>query len=270
MGQLITIDHTNVQQHIDPWIGPDGQERAKGYIPRDRTAHPEGCLGALAPAFDLEIIPESDWSKWIAKQESDQSSCQHFRNISMNGSPIPSRDQNGKGYCWGHSGTSCALAVRARQALPYADLSAYAVCCIIKGYRDEGGNGIDGIQFQAERGIPTSQFWPQQSMSRSNDNPQTWANAALNKIGKWLECSGDDNTRRLQVATASLLGYPVIADYNWWSHSVMFARLVAPNKGRIWNSWGDSWSDNGMGDLAENHMWPDDAWVLVTEEASTT
>ncbi len=268
MSQMITIDTHNAQQHIDPWVGPDGLPRAKGYIPRDRKTHPHGMLGAKAPSFDLDLIPEQDWPKWIARQEQDQSSCQHFRNIGMNGQLIPSRDQNGKSYCWMHSGVSCALIARARQGLPYADLSAYAGACMIKNYRDEGGNGIDGIEFQVDRGIPTSQFWPQKSMSRSNDNPATWANAALHKIGKFLECSSDDRTRRLQVATASLLGYPVIADYNWWSHSVMFARLLSAIKGRIWNSWSDDWSENGMGDLAENHMWPDDAWVLVIDEAS--
>src|SRR6266436_691044 len=264
---LITIDDsTPIELHSH--VGPDGLLRAKGCIPRDWDKHPQGCLAA-ASAFDLPIIPEADWDALIAEQEAQQSSLQHIRNKGgPNGGMIPSRDQNGKGYCWAHSTTSATLLGRAAPGEMYVDLSAYAIACIIKGYRDEGGNGIDSVQFMADRGIPTSQFWPQQSMSRANDNPQTWANAALHKMLVWRDCSQDRATRRLQVGTALLLNLPVIGDYDWWSHSVCPCRLMSRSKVRIWNSWGDSWSDSGMGDLDQSKAWPDAAWVAVLEMPS--
>jgi hypothetical protein len=268
MGELITIGDDNWMDH-DTHIGPDGLPRAKGLIFRDWRQHPQGCL-AVAPSFDLDLIPESEWAARIADQEANQSSLQHIRDKGNNGAQIPTYDQDGKGYCWAHSSTSAVTLARAANNEPYVPLSAFAVACIIKGYRDQGGNGIDSLQFIADRGIPSAQFWPMQSMSSSNDKPETWANAALHKCIKFLDCSDDPQLRRQQVATASLLGLPVIADYNWWSHSVCLIRVMSPTTTRIFNSWGDSWSQQGVGDLTGSKAWPDDAWVVVTEAASQT
>jgi hypothetical protein len=142
---------------------------------------------------------------------------------------------------------------------PYADLSAYAVACIIKGFQDEGGWGAESLEFIANRGIPTSQFWPQQSMSRGNDKPETWANAGLHKFTEWMDL--DPNQMKAQFVTALLSGLPVVVDYNWWSHSVCAIDLVSlnPFRVRIWNSWGDSWSENGTGILEASKAMPDSA-----------
>ncbi len=144
---------------------------------------------------------------------------------------------------------------------PYADLSAYAVACIIKGYRDEGGWGAESLEFIADRGIPTSQFWPQQSMSRSNDKPETWANASLHKFTEWMDLDDSGPAVKQQLVTCLLLNLPVVVDYNWWSHSVCAMDLVSlnPFRIRIWNSWGDSWSENGTGILEGNKAIPNGA-----------
>jgi hypothetical protein len=158
--------------------------------------------------------------------------------------------------CWAHSSTSAALIVRAVAGEPYADLSAYAVACIIKGYRDEGGWGAESLEFIAERGIPTSQFWPQQSMSRANDKPETWANAAQHKFTEWMDL---EPRNKAQLVTCLLSGIPVVIDLNWWGHSVCALDLVslAPFRTRIWNSWNDTWSENGTGILEGQRAIPD-------------
>lgn len=263
MPELIQIHAGNAHEH-QTFVHPDdGLVRAKGLIPRNFDTHPEGC-SASATTWDIPLIDESEWDERIAEQEAKQSSLQHIRDKGMNGQPIPSRDQNGKGYCWMHSGTSSALLIRAANNQPYADLSAYAGACMIKNYRDEGGNGIDGIEFFAQRGIPTSQFWPQQSMSRSNDNPATWANAAKYMVQDWVD-AGDpgQDVMRKRAATILLMGLCGAFDYNWWSHSVCGARLVkrSPFTIRIWNSWSDQWGQRGMGDLVEGHAIPDNMVV---------
>jgi hypothetical protein len=206
------------------------------------------------------------------------------------------------GNCWFHSGTSAQLLMRAVMGEPYADLSAYAGACKIKNFRDEGGWGAQGVDFQTEKGIPTSQFWPQKSMSKSNDNPQTWENALLHRVAEgWIDTQAQQYDRKLsrqQVATLLLSGCPVVVDYNWWGHSVCAADLVDGAQNfeagllrnengklltvqefdeqwemdsdaggfgvRIWNSWGDSWSQQGMGVLAAGKAWPDGAVGLRT------
>lgn len=160
------------------------------------------------------------------------------------------------GNCWAHSSVSAALIVRAVNNLPYADLSAYAVACIIKGYRDQGGWGAESLEWIAENGIPTSATWPQQSMSRSNDTPAMRAEAKMNRFTDWMDM---EPRNKAQLVTCLLSGIPVVSDFNFWSHSVCTLDLVKLNPFtiRIWNSWGSSWSDNGTGLLTGSKAIPD-------------
>jgi hypothetical protein len=258
----VLITSANFRDHFNPVV--DGVRQRHGLIPRDRSI-PTGMRTYRELA--LPIIPKGEWQARLDALVASKSLLSDVRNRGMFGQPIPSRDQNGRGYCWAHSGVSAHLVRRAVDGDPYADLSAYAVACIIKDYRDEGGNGIDGIQFQQERGCPTSQFWPQQSASRSNDNPQTWANAAKHKYVSWVQL--DSSQMEEQMVSCLLLGWPLVVDYNWWSHSVCAVDVVEIGKtGRIWNSWGDKWSANGMGSLEWRKFIADDAWACISVTAS--
>jgi hypothetical protein len=259
MPNLITIDDSNYTQYVDH-IGPDGQKRAKGLCPRNFETHPQGCFAVAAP-LTIPLIPESEWDDRIAEQEAKQSSLTHIRDKGSYGSPIPSYDQNGKGYCWAHGPTSAVTLVRAINNQPYVPFSAYMVACLIKNYQDQGGFGGEALSFIAKNGIASSAFWPLQSMSRSNDTPAMRGNAALNKCESWWDLSSDKTTARAQLATLLLLNVPVVVDYDWWSHCVCAVRLVkrSPFTITIWNSWGDSWSANGMGNLVESKAVPDSA-----------
>jgi len=253
MAEIIITD-SNFQNHL---VSPQGH--AKGLVPRDYSTHPQGCYARAKP-FDIGLIPESEWQARLDDLKANKALLSDYRNVmGLNGGPIPSRDQNGKGYCWAHSSTSASLIVRAKANLPFADLSAYAVACVIKNFRDEGGWGAESLEFIAEKGIPSSEFWPQQSMSRSNDKPATWENAKLHRITEWMDGSETKAEAKQQMVTALLLGLPCVVDYNWWSHSVCAIDLVSvsPFQIRIWNSWGDSWSENGTGILEGNKAIPD-------------
>lgn len=256
---LVTIDDSNYRRFLDPQV-VKGEKKARGLIPRLFSTHPVGCY-AVAEPFALPLIPEGEWDDRIAQQEKDKSSLQHIRDQGAFGQSIPSRDQDGRGYCWAHSTVSAMLLSRALNNQPYADLSAYAIACIIKNYRDEGGWNGESLEFATKRGCPTSEFWPQRSVSRQNDRPETWENARLHTVQEWWDLSDRKSEAKQQLATCLLLNVPVMIDLNWWSHSVCACRLIKrdPFTVRIWNSWGDGWSDRGMGDLVGGKAIPDGA-----------
>ena len=179
-------------------------------------------------------------------------------NIGVEGDNSYIAEGIGVHNCWAHSTTSAELLSRAFQNEPYADLSAYAVACVIKGYRDQGGWGAESLEFVAKNGIPTSEFWPQRSMSRDNDTPAMRANASKHKITEWMDL---EPRNKAQVVTCLLLNIPVVIDLNWWGHSVCAMDIVSfnPFRIKIWNSWGDQWGDQGEGILEGNKAIPDGA-----------
>jgi len=276
---------------------------AKGLIPRDYSIHPQGFYAA-APAFDLTLIPRTEWPERIRDMESQKSRLSDIRATGKYGSRIPSLDQNGKGYCWTHSVTMGVILDRAVRNLPYMALSAYAVACIIKNFRDEGGWGALGLDFIQQRGVPDEKYWPQRSMSRSNDNEATWKNAAMHKIlGGWVDLTQAVYDRNLtfdQTMTLLLTRCPVVQDANWWGHSFILmdpvngnaqkdelraesGKLLTPDDfdarwvteatdgfgTRGLNSWGDSYGVNGEFVLAGNRAVPDGAVGVRSTTPST-
>lgn len=295
MATEIIIHEGNWQQFVqDPIV--NGQQKFRGLIPRDYTKHPAGCYASgKTLAVEMPLIPRSEWDARIADKVAQKSQISDIRMAGNNGQPIPALDQNGKGYCWAHSSTSAMMMARAVSNQPYVALSAYAIACIIKNFRDEGGWGAESMDFITSRGVPSDKFWPMQSMDKANDNPNTWANAAQHKLlAGWIDLASAQYDRNLtfdQVGTLLLSDVPVVCDYNWWSHSVCGIDLVSgssrrgttrdPISGkllslqeydRVWgmsnivtggygirilNSWGDSWSDHGMGVITSDKAVPD-------------
>jgi hypothetical protein len=186
-------------------------------------------------------------------------------NIGVEGDNSYVAEGVGVHNCWAHSSVSALLLLRARDNQPYADLSAYAIACIIKDYRDEGGWGAQSMDWIVANGCPVSEFWPQQGTSRKHDTPAMRENAKLHRVTEgWWDLADAQYDRNLswdQVMTCLLNRIPVVVDYNWWGHSVCAADPVETSPGkfgvRIWNSWGDGWSENGMGVLEGSKAVPD-------------
>ncbi len=263
MGEVITINDQNMHEHM---------AHARGLVPR---TEPIGSYTAIKPFPDNLIIPRDEWTDRLNIQKRDKARLLDVRNHGNNGKPIPSTDQGQKGYCWAHSSTSVALLLRALAGLPYLELNAYAIACMIKHFRDEGGNCCDSFQFIADKGVPTYAFWAFQSMDKKNDNPKTWENAALHKfVGDFyhLERGNLD-----QQVSCYLRNMPMAGDCDAWGHSIAYVALeeIDPKRPEdltdwIWNSWGDGWSELGMGKMHGSKAKPQDCIAGCIPEASLT
>ena len=248
-----------------------------GLIPRNYSANPVGSyegsttFGALND--ELPLISWSEMPAMIADKVANKSQLSDIRDTAY-GKPFPALDQNGQGYCWMYSGTAAVMLLRAKANMPYVRLSAHAGACIIKNFRDQGGWGAQGLDRLRSHGQPSTDHWPEKSMSKAYNTPSTWENAALHKVSEGFidldEAQYDRNLSFQQVLTCLLRDIPVIADYNHWGHSVclMDAVDVSPNKPasdprrygvRLLNSWRDSWGTRGTGVLTGTKAVPNGA-----------
>lgn len=209
----------------------------------------------------------------IKEQERAKSSLKYIRRSALGGKPIPALDQNGQGFCWAYSNGGVLMLTRARDGQPYVRLSPHAVACKIKGFRDEGGWCGLSAKWARENGYPSEAFWPQKSMSRQYDKPETWENAKLHKTDEeYVDLARpvyDQNLTKKQVLIQLVLNNPCSVDFNWWSHSVCgLNALLRGNRTtytladfgiNILNSWTDGWGDMGEGALWDSKSIPDGA-----------
>jgi hypothetical protein len=259
----------------DVWFCPvvNGEVKGHGLVPRDYSIYPKEMF---APPSDIKIIPKAEWSDRIKAQLAAGTRVSDIRNTGNNGQQIPALDQNGQGFCWFYSNTGVVTLVRAINNQPYVRFSAHAGACKVKNFRDEGGWCGLSAKFWKEQGCPTVALWPEKSMSRSNDKPEVWANAALHKVTEdWIDLTADVYDQNLtfeQVVTLLLSGVPIATDYNDWSHSVCTMDVVEVEAGSfgtlLLNSWTDGWGDKGTGIRRGRQAIPDGAVALRVTGAS--
>ena len=245
--------------------------RARGLIPRDYSAYPVGFYAA-APAWDMASLPLVPWDEIpdrIAHMEETKT-----RLIDLVESLDP-LDQNGQGFCWFYSGTAAIHCLRMRNNQPNVRLSAHSGACVIKNFRDEGGWGAQGLDFQKERGVVPVSRWPEKSMDRQYNTEANWEAAKeFRPVEGFVDLNSPQYDRELtvqQIISCYLNRIPVISDFNWWGHSVcglwMYdykptLRKNDPNRyaaNEILNSWGRGWGQNGRGMLKDSKAFPNGA-----------
>lgn len=229
-----------------------GDGFGKGYEERDYGLYPEEMF---QQPDEMTLYDESEWDALYDAQEEQKSSLEHL--YLRGGKPaFLNLDQNGQGFCWAYSTTQAIMLTRLVNNQPAVRLSAHALACRIKNFRDEGGWCGLSAKGHREFGCPSVEFWEEKSMSRSYDKPETWENAKLHRITEdWVDLTKqvyDQNLTRKQLATLGFNNQAGAVDFNWWGHSVCFVRWVRISRGNwgilILNSW-KGWGRHGLGVL---------------------
>ena len=259
------IDDANFEMYTEnaPWGGRCG------------TVAPKHGYKSVVP-FSVPLIPREQWPQLIAEQARTQSRLSDLVAAGDRGQPIPHLDQNGQGFCWAYSTAHAIIACSARDGQPYRRLSAHAVACKIKNFRDQGGWNPLSAEFAINRGFPTVETWPEQSMSRSYDTAETWEEAKRYRITEgYMDLTPrawDRNLTFDQLATCLLCRIPCPVDFMWWGHSVCALDLLEVDGSRplhdiarwgvgIWNSW-KNWGRNGYGIIKGRKAVPDGACAV--------
>lgn len=250
---------------------PDPAEFATGCVPRDYDVDPV----ELRDSPDaIKLYTDSECEAVYAEQQATESSLIH-QYITGDKPAFPHLDQNGQGYCWAYSTAQAIMLDRMRRNFPPVRLSAHAVACKIKNFRDEGGWSGLSAKFAREKGYPTVEVWPEKSMKRQYDTAATWENAALHRVEEdWYDLGKrewDQTLSKKQIKTLGLSNVPMMLDFNRYAHAMAGISVVQFEPGAwgpvVLNSW-KGFGYFGLAVLAE--IWPDNAVAIRSTTPSTS
>lgn len=249
---------------IDHSLPPPGM--SKGYVERDLRKNPvgslEGAVGSTEFNKEVPLIPFDEFPERIREQEEKKTRLSDIRMIGNNGSPIPSLDQNGQGFCWTYSPAHGIMLKRAAMGLPYIRLSGHSLANKLTKFQDRGGWCGWSTSEATKHGYVPVSMWPEKSMNRRYDTAEAWAMAQNFRITEgFLDMDQrvyDMSLTFQQIASCVLSGIPCPVDFDWWSHSILGMDVVYVTDKfpvtdvrcyglRIWNSWRDSWGRMGTG-----------------------
>lgn len=247
-----------------------------GLVDRDVVNVPYGSYAKSTANWSdtgMALIPREEWSGRIKQLNESYSRLSDIRSSAR----IESLDQGKEGFCWCYSAANCLTMIREKNNLPYVRLSPHAIGMKIFG-RNRGAWGAMAMEFLSTHGCPDTEFWPEKSTNLAWDTDACWQNAKKYTVTEgWMDLDVPAYNRDVtfdQVMTALLTRTPVVLDYMWWGHSVMGLDAVEIDATKplsdpdrwainIWNSWGDSWGENGTGLLLGNKAIPDGGCIAA-------
>jgi hypothetical protein len=223
---------------------------SSGYVARNYARNP---FGFYAPRYAGEVIPRSQWSDLIKRQDDNQTSPEHW---AINGK-VPILNQNGLPYCWMYGVVGAVMCAYAQTGRLAPHLSATGPAAQGKGWREQGGWAGEAIEYIEKFGIPELKYWPEHSMDLSLPSREdVKASSTLHKTVKFKELPSQNFDIAMSVLLDPVNPRSVTLGLSWWGHLVYATKAVEISRGKfgmlIRNSWDYSWESEGKVVLVEN------------------
>lgn len=258
MADLIITDD-NWQQFCDP---SDGR---CGTVPRDFSRVPYGSIPSV-PTGAVRIHPMESWPDLIADKERTRST---LKDIWLD-TPIGVLDQESVSYCHAFSAVMLIMLQRAKEGLPYVQLSASSIGGPVTGWRNAGAYIHDDLERAVSHGACSTAFGPMLTTAQRDFKAGWEADAAKNKVSEFTDVKPRNF---LEHGSLLLDNHPVGVGLNYWGHAVtdMVLRDVNPSKPATdWtrygteflNSWKASWGNGGFGIRTGNKALADAIYAL--------
>lgn len=236
--------------------------RPTGYDGRDYDKYP---VASLKCAKRYDVSANVDPAKYQYLIELKNTNRSWITDLCDAKGVIP-KNQQDSNFCWGHAAVHCMEIAYAQQGGPIPPLSAFYACALIKGGRNQGGSGIEAVQWLSENGTCTEALHPSMDFSTRNA-ADVVADAAKHKILEYDELDPNDHA---SIISCVLNDIPVTVGVPRWSHEVTIVKLLWDptatwNHGVLYvidNSWGTSWGTKGRGTLSRSYSIFDEAGAV--------
>lgn len=209
-----------------------------------------------ATAFPQELmIPESEWVPRI--QEREERKVRLSDLVDQAG--LPCKDQNGTNFCWINSPVHCVEIVRVVQNQAMVILSPASAGAPIKGFRNVGGWGDEGLQWLEQNGCCPVENWPANAIKREYYTEANKAIAKKYRVTEWMRLKPRNQA---EMVSCLLHNFPVACGLNWWSHeTTAYEPVVLDGEVAIRhrNSWAMTYGDRGYFVLRGSKKLADDA-----------
>lgn len=233
-----------------------------GYEARDYQAYPLGGLKSsrnyagprLTTAERLERIAEKTAKKtWITD---------HCDRV---GSKV--KNQQNSNYCWIHAPVRGMEIWYVLTGQFHPTLSAFYAGSRIKGGRNQGGSGIQGLEWLSEHGTCLESLWPSMKFS-GTVSEEVAASAARHQVTSFVDMDPRDYEA---IWDSIICDQPVTFGIPAMSHEMIGTKLIVEDGGILIvvdNSWGTGDGTNGRRILRGSTARFDEAGSIQAVEAS--
>ena len=236
-----------------------------GTIARDFDRVPYGSIPSVPPRA-VRTIPMEQWPDLIADKARTKSTLKHI----WADSPIGVLNQRSVSYCHAFSAVLLAMLQRAKEGLPYVELSASSIGGPVTGWRNAGAYIHDDLERMVSHGACSTDFVPMLTTNKGDCKPGWEADAAKNKVSEFTDVRPRNF---LEHGSLLLDNHPVGVGLNYWGHAVtdmVLMDLYPAKKATDWtrygveflNSWDETWGDGGFGVRTGNKALADAIYAL--------